>query len=123
MTEIEAQNLQRSLKPRIERGVALLDAEVPGWRSRIKLSTINLGIPERCVLAQVFGGYGAGTTRLWPDTPWHKRGERSSEHGFTLLYDQMPNRDESTANIDAAFQVLTNEWRQVLTERKDTVNA
>ena len=58
------------LKARVERGAALLDAEQPGWASRIDVPTLDMSSGYACVLGQVYepgslgSGYGTGIQAL-----------------------------------------------------------
>lgn len=42
----------------VNRGVALLDAHVPGWYNQVDVSILNLHSSINCVLGQVYGHFG-----------------------------------------------------------------
>lgn len=46
---------QATTRARVRRGVALLDADMPGWRDRIDLTTLEITDPCHCVIGQVYG--------------------------------------------------------------------
>lgn len=41
---------------RVMRGVALLDARVPGWEKSIDLSVLDVSLHDTCVIGQIWGG-------------------------------------------------------------------
>lgn len=82
---------------RVVRGVALLDAETPGWRERIDLETLDLGNVHLCVLGQGFGHYLTGLDALGIEAD-----EQSRDHGFTA----------SSCTYDSA--VLTSFWKEAI---------
>jgi hypothetical protein len=59
---------------RVARGVALLDAQVPDWRSRIDVESLDLRTPS-CILGQLYGSYVDGhiALGLGPLPPLHGR--------------------------------------------------
>jgi hypothetical protein len=40
----------------VARGAELLDATRPGWAGKLNLDKLELEIPNRCVLGQLYGG-------------------------------------------------------------------
>lgn len=81
---------------RIERGIALLDADVPDWRNRVDCETLDLSDCAECVLGHVYGDYALGLGAL---------------------------RIDNTTAVDAGFEVeyrvnsytwLGKAWRKVL---------
>jgi hypothetical protein len=52
------------LSPNVERGAALLDREMPGWREFVDTHVLDLDDPLWCVLGQVSGGFLEGLTEL-----------------------------------------------------------
>jgi hypothetical protein len=59
---------------KVARGVELLDAQVPDWRSRIDVDHLDMNDPTNCVLGQLFGhhvdgrnavGLGDATELFW----------------------------------------------------------
>ena len=45
-------------------GAALLDEREPDWYSKIDCANLEITSGTRCVLGQLYGGYGVGVTRL-----------------------------------------------------------
>lgn len=80
----------------VQRGVALLDARLPGWRERVDPRTLDLGSECDCVVGQVLGGYTEGTCLLGLRTT-----RACSRYGFTTYGRQ-------------TFDSLTRAWRKVL---------
>jgi hypothetical protein len=64
------------LSARVGRGAALLDAESPGWESRIDLERLDVAYSDTCPLGLLYGDFGRGVTDLfiWD---WQATG-----HGF-----------------------------------------
>jgi hypothetical protein len=91
----------------VQRGIALLDEKVPGWRTKVDLDRLDmaLGWPSRtgcgCILTQVFGSYGDGLQTLDFDT-WHSDDD---EFGF----------DVADARSDHRYRELTAAWKRALT--------
>lgn len=48
------------LEARVEKGIACLNEEVPGWYNMIDLDQFNIGESCNCVLGQLFGSYPKG---------------------------------------------------------------
>ncbi len=79
------------------RGVALLDAEVPRWRERVKPKRLHLVNCKECVLGQVFGDFESGFNAL--GLTWYD----AESYGFVLDSGD-PHR----------YGWLTRAWRKVL---------
>lgn len=47
-----------------QRGAALLDAQNPGWYTRINPATIDLNSASDCILGQIYGDFFYGLTAL-----------------------------------------------------------
>lgn len=56
-----------SVRERVERGAALLDAKEPGWRDRISPAELDIHSCSACVVGQVFGlnEEDQGTADAW----------------------------------------------------------
>lgn len=108
-----------TLNPDVARGIAWLDEEVPGWRDRINLGTLNVGELRNCVLGQVFGaeaeaegasdGFMYVASGAWERRHYPERtsaevvtgsGSWARTHGFDISF--------------ADYEELTAEWREVL---------
>lgn len=76
------------LQARVDRGMALLDAQNPGWESKVKLESLDLTSGDRCILGQVycnddsvrFFGYELGCKALFGGMRGYERD--SATHGF-----------------------------------------
>jgi hypothetical protein len=78
-----------TITPRVAAGVALLDSTIPNWRM-IALDNAHrnqrqliMSSCSSCVLGLVFGGYGTGLARLFPNLE-QPCGPFSYGHGFTV---------------------------------------
>ncbi len=78
----------------VERGAALLDKRLPGWRQVVDPSSLSLKSRCNCVLGQVFGDYHRGVRALGVDRP--------VDYGFI----RPPG---------GKWERLTAAWRKVLT--------
>lgn len=52
----------------VSAGARLLDQKSPDWRQKISTGNLVMFDGERCVLGQLFGGYGAGLDTLEIDS-------------------------------------------------------
>lgn len=48
----------------IQRGIALLDAEKPGWQDDIDFTNLDMGDHDNCILGQIYGNYSRGRMAL-----------------------------------------------------------
>lgn len=53
------------LGARVQRGMALLDVEYPGWREMIDLDKLNMGSTRNCTLGQLYGDFDDGLHALY----------------------------------------------------------
>lgn len=88
---------------RVARGVALLDARVPGWVDRVNTIKLDIQNCERCVLGQVYGDYFFGSSKL-------EIVERESEYGFDRVQDL-----DYIEDMIQDFEDLREEWQRVVT--------
>lgn len=88
------------ITPEVERGIALLDERVPGWRDRINLDDLDMGSITKCVLGQLFGQYVDGLNELFGDRYTFFDG---AHYGFTTI-----------AGSFASFGALTERWYTAL---------
>jgi len=49
---------------KVQRGIALLDEQSPGWRGKINTISLDINSIEHCVLGQIYGNFGLGTFDL-----------------------------------------------------------
>ncbi len=66
----------------VQRGCALLDAKVPGWRERIDLEKFDLLVSCHCVLGQLYGEYSEGRKQMFA---WDSCREDAVKHGFHYI--------------------------------------
>lgn len=85
----------------VDRGVALLDREVPDWRIRIDESIFDMKKLDSCVLCQLFGGYAEGLDKL--GVPLYTTDD--IDCGFDV---------PKTHISDEAYTELTSEWKKRL---------
>lgn len=82
------------LVSRVERGVKMLDAKVPGWDQKVDLKALNLAEGTVCVVGQLaiksmlngpLDGYEEGMNKLFPKlTPKQKMEDIGERHGFEV---------------------------------------
>jgi hypothetical protein len=53
-----------AMQERVQRGIELLNAKVPGWVERINIDELNMAICARCVLGQLFEHFDRGRKEL-----------------------------------------------------------
>lgn len=64
----------------VNRGIALLDAKVPGWFNKVDPKEIDLYSSFNCILGQIFGNYQRG---LWVlPNPGYGHYNRLEPYGF-----------------------------------------
>lgn len=103
-----------SISERVARGVEWLDVNRPGWVDAIDLERLLLSSPCDCVLGQIDGNY---FTVIWSDDPNRPDGKAC---GFNA-------RDAYDCGGDDAQQAecheLEDEWRRVITSRREATDA
>lgn len=104
----------------IARGVELLDETVPGWDSRIDVETLNIASPVKCVLGQLFGGYGDGLRAL--SGPMTRADVVGIRYGFMPRSSVITSVDDGWPAALASWyeeaERLTQEWRTVIQGRQ-----
>ena len=93
----------------VRHGAALLDRAMPGWRSAITVSRLDLLDLEECVLGQLYGSYGTGMTALFGTAA---TSENACLHGFDLP--EADYRDWSDDDRDRLYAPLNQLWRDVI---------
>jgi len=91
----------------IDKGIALLDAKVPEWCTKMQLDHLKLENPSSCVLGQVFGDYEHGLNTL--------KINGGADYGFAMShadYDDIP-----------AYGPLTRRWKQRIRQHCEGHNA
>jgi hypothetical protein len=91
---------------RIAAGMALLDAEMPGWEDCIDLRTLDLGSCTRCVVGQLFDV--KEDERLW--------------EGYRALGVAAPRRYGFSLDWDLGYRAtyggLTRAWKRAIRQRR-----
>lgn len=79
----------------VRRGMKWLDANVPNWREKVDVDSLDLQAPCGCVLGQIDGDFY--------EAVWKRRLERQEvlDRGFT-------------ASPGITFRTLTAAWRRAL---------
>lgn len=52
--------MNKQIPEEVKAGMELLDQEVPGWREKIDLDSLDLSDCYECILGQVFGHFNEG---------------------------------------------------------------
>ena len=82
----------------IDRGIALLDAKVPAWCTKMQLDHLDLKHRQSCVLGQVYGEFedGERALGLGSENAWE-----AVEYGFLLRFANM-----------GGYPYLTRRWKE-----------
>ena len=76
----------------VAKGAAFLDKEADfNWRDQIDVTTLDLGVADRCILGQLYGDYSDGV--------WSLGIENADELGFSTEF---------------SYRVLTRYWKEEL---------
>lgn len=86
--------MTESLTARVQAGIELLDANAPGWRDKVNPATLDMQSSWRCVLGQVYGSLGEGSSLL----------------GEAIGRFELPTYGFNTSG--ESFEDLTDEWRR-----------
>ncbi len=92
------------MKENVLHGVALLDEKVPDWRKRIDSELLSMVWCGRCILGQLFGGYGNGLIEL--EIGWDM--EKAVYYGFDV-FDVRTQSEKSKK-----WNKLTQLWKEQL---------
>ena len=60
--------MKRKYEKQVQRGVKLLDFEIPNWRMGIDIETLDMDQLSECILGQLYGNYFDGLELLCPFT-------------------------------------------------------
>lgn len=82
------------MPPEMQRAIALMDAALPDWRSRIDVDRLDLMLPSRCILGQ-----------CWPGVRWW-----SSVQRLGLLDEAGGHLDIAIASCFAANGMYRDHW-------------
>src|SRR5688500_4333809 len=101
------------LMPRVEKGAAWLDANRPGWFTRVSLRTLQLEDGCRCVLGQVFGRhYCEVRERVSPD--WMA----VAAHGFAVYVGPLDSDRDETPQFECDPELLRECWVTAILARR-----
>jgi len=100
-------------------GVAFLNEQVPGWRTRINLQVLDLRNNEDCILGQLFGSYEEGTHALGLSPAWASLLGffRHDNRNLGLFF--APGHEARGAENETwmeRYDLLTATWKQVLAQ-------
>lgn len=95
------------LDPRVKRGVEWLDINIPGWASKLDLDRFDIRHTSKCVLGQIYGEFGHGVNRWFPQDMGYTR---TRKHGFLW------KKGEERHGEDAA--VLQDSWVRAIKFRQ-----
>jgi hypothetical protein len=90
-------------RPRVARGMALLDAHCPDWSWRVNVDQLDLFSCKRCVLGQLYGDFGKGLKAL---------------PTLGLATGFMPNCGDIFSLLRAPSDRLTQAWRKAIESRR-----
>lgn len=91
----------------VEAGLALLDAQAPGWEKLVDLERLDITSPVGCMLGQVYGYYFDGLDAL------KITDLEASSYGFQLTFDDSIIESGERSPYDR----LTETWQTLLRER------
>jgi len=96
--------LDEPREARVARGVALLDKNLPGWRTVVNPDILDMTSDTACVLGQLYGRYISGCSALGITA-----GVQATRYGFNAVASLY------TDPLLAESNALTEAWRAVLT--------
>src|SRR5579859_5527888 len=97
-----------TIEQRVQRGIALLDEHIPGWRARIDVARLDMGSGEDGLIEQLYGTFHKG--RLALGLTWNHDETGCIENGFDIA------GNERGENNLRDWRVLTEAWRRALLE-------
>jgi hypothetical protein len=101
-------------------GAGLLDIEMPSWWETADLTTLDQADPQRCVLAQTYGGtWLDGVQALFPRLTVAGQFMAAERAGF-WVNDGQPDVEASSEACLARYQELTEQWRAAVVARRAT---
>lgn len=115
-------------RPNVERGMAWLDANRPGWERRINLARLDLNSPCNCLLGQEYDLEAKEAFRVGREDRNGYRICNGYDIGFDLLLKQNGIDDYFlgipvahslgfATRHDADYPALTETWRKAIKER------
>lgn len=85
----------------VKRGSALLDERRPGWVDEVDISQLNIALGAKCILGQIYGGYGDGLGILGILS-------KGPDYGFC----------RAVASLGSSSDELTAAWRDEIAGRR-----
>lgn len=114
-----------SIDERVARGIALLDAQEPGWREKVNVNRLDMRTCHNCIFGQVYGDISIGLRKTGLIDDVSKLiADDESDPGFQhgILTRAIPGRliedHDGQDRIDADFSLLTDAWKRAL-EQED----
>jgi hypothetical protein len=105
-----------TIAERVAKGVEFLDSRIPGWweKRRIDLDVLDLSRPCLCVVGQLSPEreFGEAIDAGWLDLTF----DAAYEYGLTAV---KPKHFISGPHADEIYRDLDNEWRRVITARRE----
>lgn len=104
-----------TIEERVERGANLLDERAPGWYDRIKIQTLVMSEPCKCVIGQVF--------LIEPDGLDHDQYKAiTSDLGLPgqldVYYGFEVSDDDDALDYNAEYQLLHDAWIDLIEQRR-----
>ena len=96
---------------RLDRVFNRLDQRIPDWEREIVLDELDMGNPDICLLAQVYGTFEAGCDDLFPDPA-------ENPANFGVCCSQRDHFDSlHTEESDAEYELLTRRAKKKIRRR------
>lgn len=110
-------DLREVLRPRVERGAALLDSTEPYWWKRIE-DELDMSSCRSCVLGQVFGRFFLGVDRCVPAGSGQEAEDLwAFGHGFDLDPGTLRGCSAKPSR-ETPWRDLEELWLEAIAERK-----
>lgn len=103
-----------SLPTRAAAGAALLDQRRPGWHQQVDRGRLDLEDWRADILGQLYGSFGAGVHKLTGGRSEAEVDAWTVAHGFDLDDADLGR----SGGPRAAYQALTEAWRDQLSRRQ-----
>jgi hypothetical protein len=97
------------LRTAVAAGAVLLDTHRPGWRDSVDISTLNMGSYSRCVLGQLYDGFGEGM-RVLGVHGLTGSAPTVADFGFAAGGDWWLSADDYRQQLAAQYAALDSLW-------------
>lgn len=108
MDTLAPQTYER-LRTAVAAGAVLLDAHRPGWRDSVDIFTLNMRSVSRCVLGQLYDGFGEGMCVLRING-LGSPAPTVADFGFAAGADWGLDEDEFRQQLAAQYAALDSLW-------------